>query len=464
MSRRMRKPTQAARWVRPMAMLAVVTACALVASGCTSGNGDGDSGSGAASGDSSPGVTDSTVRVGFIIADRGELGARLGFKVIDPGTVETRTAQIQAIVNNINTNGGAGGRQIEPVIKTYSSIDDSPEQAEALCKAFTQDEQVFAVVLNGQLQNNARPCYRAGQAIMIDSSSIALDQTAFEEYGGYLWTASNTEYGAFLRTQIRTLAAAGYFQGATGVQLLTSDDEVSRRVSQTIARPELAAAGITTINENFINGSNQGTLGATVAAGQVAGTAAGLNRAIAIGGARILPLVLASFEANDFKAVWGMSTFDNPFNIQSNKDGYVGERYEGMTGLGYSQLIDVSDPTLPFPDPAVPGQARCKGLVDASPASTPPQGQIANYQDAFQFCDGAFFLKAVLDKAPKNLNPETFKEGAFAITNEFQPAIGATAQGGPNVYAPTNSARPMKWDVPSNQFIYTGPTAPLLTQ
>jgi hypothetical protein len=466
MSLRMQRGSGRPGWTKPAVAIAAVSALALLATGCSSDEGtagSGTSGSGVTA-DGSPGVTDSTVKVGFIIADRGPLGERLGFKTINPGTVESRTAGINAVVADINANGGVGGRQIVPVIRTYNAVEDSPEQAEALCKSFTQDDQVFAVYLDGQLQNNARPCYKAGNAIMLDSSAIAQDQAAFEQYGGYLWSPSNPEYGAFVRSQLRQVAASGYFNGATGVQLLTSDDEVSRRISQTVVRPELAAAGVTTINENFIDGTNQGTLGATVAAAQVAGTSAGLNRALAVGGARIMPLALAGFEANDFKATWAMGTYDNPFNIENNKDNYIEERYPGMVGLGYSQLIDTSDPAVPFPDPANPAAVKCKQLVDANPAAQPPQELRANYQDAFKFCDAAFFLKAVLDKAPKDLNVETFKQAAFSLTNEYQSAIGFTAAGGPNVYAPVNSARPMAWDVAKNIFVYTGAPIPLATQ
>jgi hypothetical protein len=446
--------------------VAITGAALLLAAGlaaCTSSSDGGGSGSGA-TGDTSPGVTDTTVKMGFIISDRGTLGQTLGFKIINPGTVETRTAGIQAVVDYVNQNGGVGGRQIEPVIKTYASLDDSAANAEALCKEFTQDEQVFALWLDGQLQNNARPCYKQGRAIMIDSSAIAQDQTAYENYGGYLWSASNTEYSSFSRTQIRTLAQAGYFNGANGIMLLISDDEVSRRVAETVTKPELQAAGVTNIKEAFIDGSNQGTLGATVAAAQTTGASEGLNRALAVGGARILPLALAGFEANDFQAVWGMSTWDNPFNIESNRDSYVAARYPGMTGLGFSQVIDTSDPSLPFPDPAAPGQARCKGIVDASPTSQPPQDVRANYADAFKFCDAVFFLKAVLDKAPKDLTTEAFKQAAFSITNEYQPASGFSAQGGQNVYAPINTARPMKWDTDRNIFVYTNTAIPLATQ
>ena len=108
-------------------------------------------------------------------------------------------------------------------------------------------------------------------------------------------------------------------------------------------------------------------------------------------------------------------------------------------------------------------QSSAPAEVKKRSTSQPPQELTANYQDAFKFCDAAYFLKAVLDKAPKNLNVETFKQGAFAVTNEYQSAIGFSAAGGPNTYAPVNSARPMAWDPNTNLFVYTAPPVTLAT-
>ena len=67
----------------------------------------------------------------------------------------------------------------------------------------------------------------------------------------------------------------------------------------------------------------------------------------------------------------------------------------------------------------------------------------------------------MLDKAPKDLTVETFKQAAFSLTNEFEPAYGFAAQGGQNVYAPLNAVRPLAWDDNRNIFVYTGNTIPL---
>ena len=171
------------RVVRMTQLVAAVLAVALITAGCSSNNNgpatSGPSGSGSAAGldDASPGVTATTIKIGYYVSELGTVRASLGFQQADYGDV---TKQIQAYVTYINANGGIGGRQIIPVIKTYDSSLDAPEYAESFCNAFTQDEQVFAVVFEGQLQNNVRPCYAARKTIMIDQGLLAKDQNEFD--------------------------------------------------------------------------------------------------------------------------------------------------------------------------------------------------------------------------------------------------------------------------------------------
>ena len=67
--------------------------------------------------------------------------------------------QIEALVDHVNANGGVGGRDVEPVIEVFNALQDTPSKEEELCLGFTQDAEVFAVMLTGQFQENARPCY-----------------------------------------------------------------------------------------------------------------------------------------------------------------------------------------------------------------------------------------------------------------------------------------------------------------
>jgi hypothetical protein len=87
-----------------------------------------------------PGVTASTIKVGVALVD---------FKQIEQFTDTIRTdaeqKQIYGIyINYINSHGGIDGRQIVPYYRFYSPLGTAPILA--LCTAFAQDDNVFAVV------------------------------------------------------------------------------------------------------------------------------------------------------------------------------------------------------------------------------------------------------------------------------------------------------------------------------
>ena len=220
------------RVVRVTQIVATVIALALITAGCSSNNdgaaGSGSSGSGNAAGldDASPGVTATTIKIGYYVSDLGSVRSSLGFQQADYGDV---AKQIQSYVAYINANGGIGGRQIIPVIKPYVGGLDAIDYAESFCNAFTLDEQVFAVVFEGQLQNNVRPCYSTRKTIMIDQGLLAKDQTEFERFAPYLWSATFPEYGGFLKAQLQTLQSEGWLAGAKGVSIIGIDNDVARR-------------------------------------------------------------------------------------------------------------------------------------------------------------------------------------------------------------------------------------------
>jgi hypothetical protein len=100
---------------------------------------------------------------------------------------------------------------------------------------------------------------------------------------------------------------------------------------------------------------------------------------------------------------------------------------------------------VPFPDPSNPTQVLCKQIIDAAGA-TPPEGTRPNYKAALQYCDAALFLKAVLDKAPKDLNGQRFQEAAWQVGTGYSSSVtfgGNFVQGR---YASTTIGRDLGWD------------------
>ena len=118
-----------------------------------------------------PGVTDDSVKVVFVAVDLDAVKKVTGFNTASVGDQE---AQVQALEDWVNANGGIAGRKLDAVFRLYDAQADSPAAEEQLCNQITQDDQAFAVVMTGQYQTNARPCYAERQTLVLDASLYAM--------------------------------------------------------------------------------------------------------------------------------------------------------------------------------------------------------------------------------------------------------------------------------------------------
>ena len=104
--------------------------------------------------DSWRGVTAETITVGISMLDF-ELLQDLG---LSPNGWGDQQAVWQALIDEVNDNGGVNGRMIEAVYDAYSAIDGA--DAERSCAVLTEDNEVFAVLggFVGPLAGTADPC------------------------------------------------------------------------------------------------------------------------------------------------------------------------------------------------------------------------------------------------------------------------------------------------------------------
>ena len=97
-----------------------------------------------------PGVTDDSITIGVLYPD---LDAVRQFVDLDHGNYEDA---YNAIINDINANGGINGRKIIPDFISVSPLGTDPSAA--ACTKLTEDDKVFAV-LGNQLDGDAPLCY-----------------------------------------------------------------------------------------------------------------------------------------------------------------------------------------------------------------------------------------------------------------------------------------------------------------
>ena len=119
------------------------------------------------------------MKVVFVAVDLDAVKKLTSFNTASVGD---QKAQIQALETWVNDNGGLGGRNMEAVFRLYDADKDSPAAEEQLCNQITQDDKAFAVVLTGQYQPNARPCYAQRQTLMLDAPALTTSSTTSTSY------------------------------------------------------------------------------------------------------------------------------------------------------------------------------------------------------------------------------------------------------------------------------------------
>src|SRR5713101_8186469 len=92
-----------------------------------------------------PGVA---LKVGIEVLDFGNALAALGIAGTAPPKEQTE-GEYQAVIDRINASGGLLGHKLEPVFYLYqgTSSASAAQQDQAGCAAFTQDNHVFAALI-----------------------------------------------------------------------------------------------------------------------------------------------------------------------------------------------------------------------------------------------------------------------------------------------------------------------------
>jgi Periplasmic binding protein len=188
-------------------------AVALLLSGCASSDDDdaaanesrtSSSTDGGAPSGPAPGVTDDTVKIGVAYVDTASLAAvNLNYEL---GDFE---AAYQALVDDINADGGINGRTLEVA---FAPIDPtSPQPAEEACVELTEDDDVFLVT--GFFLTDAVKCPVATHATAVVGGTMNPERLELAEAPWLTW-APDTDQPEQVT---RTLAEKGELDGTVAV-------------------------------------------------------------------------------------------------------------------------------------------------------------------------------------------------------------------------------------------------------
>jgi len=375
-----------------------------------------------------------TIKVGFIVLDFASLSSALGLAFADSGDA---AAQIKALADDVNSRGGIAGRKMEPVIRIYDAFGDNKLKEEQLCKAFAQDDKVFAVFLQGQFQPNARPCYAQAKVLMLDGTAFPVVQKTFEQLAPYLWQPSFPEYSSYMDGMVRALDSTKWFEGGT-TAVMGIDTPDNRELFAQQVKPAMKEAGVTPVDVRWIDGSS----GASLQAGQdqavLSFKAKNVDRLFVIGGQRLAAYMMQTSKNQKFAPRFAISTWDSPeFDINNYP--------EAMTGAAGASIQAATDlvPERDYPFPSGDGETRCINTLKKAGQTFK---QRENARSAVLYCDTAFLLEQAFDGYRGEPTPEAFREGAQKLGKDWVSASAYSSSLGPGRYAGGDSYRLMVYD------------------
>lgn len=391
-----------------------------------------------------PGVTSEEVRIGFVVLQTEALQNALGFTLPDRGDFE---AQIRAMVDELNANGGLGGRTVVPVLRDFEALTDTQATEEALCKAFTEDDKVFAVVMNGQFQDTVRSCYRQAETLMLDATIFPLDAESFEELAPYLWQPSYPDYGELNAAMVTSLADEGFFDDGT-LGVVGIDNEQNRRIFEEQIQPALDDVGVEPVGVRWIDNSNSSTLQAGQDQAVLAFKGDDVDRLLVVGGQRLASFMMLTAQKQNWYPRFALSTWDSPdFGLRNYPDSMV-----GAMGVSVLPAYDVEDDQFDWPQ--TEGERRCLEILERTGDTFETR---ANAREALLYCDAVFLLEAGLsDLDPDEpFNAETFAAGVRERAGEFDTAAAWSADVSDS-YSGGNGFRPLEYDADCNCMVLTG--------
>ncbi len=396
-----------------------------------------------------PGVTDDSVKVVFIGTDLKAVEALTGFVTEDPGNLEK---QAKALETWVNDNGGLGGRKMEAVYRLYDAVTDTQATEEQLCKKITQDDKAFAVVLTGQYQENARPCYQQAKTLMFDAALMASDQEYYEQLYPFLWSPSFPEYGVFAKAQLDVMDEEGFFSEGTGMGVVAANNAINKRVYNNVVKPRLEEEGLD-FQVSWIDTTDMTSLFATLPEAATQFRNKGYSNVMFLGGSRMASLFDAAGSSVQFKARYAMSSYDNATYFVNNPGqlSTPGMR-SGMAGVGFHPPQEVTDAKLlEFPN------ANEKPCIDIYAEAGIKFKTREGARVGLPYCDAIKLLKLGADAMEKDgdFNAWTWAEGVKKDADSFQTASGF-GNGLTKSNAGAGAYRVMRFNDESERFEYVG--------
>jgi len=384
--------------------------------------------------DRAQGVTDDSIKIGIMYTDFTRVGPIIGY---DQGDAE---AAYNALIDEINANGGIHGRKIVP---TFAAVDPSATDAPtAACTKLAEDEQVFIAV--GFLFEDAGPCLFDTNETLVLGGGQTEALLAQAKVGWWTLEAGDD----LLLTGIQTMLDQGQISQNLAV-VATSGEE---QTYETKIKPMLAAAGITPVSVAYTDPTfdvNQTYADSQTIAERFKSDGADQVLMLSVGG---------TFPGGIARTDWRPTlVFDFLASAQLYADGAGNDLslLEGAIAAGaFNPENDYG--TLASPTTECVENQTAAGL-ELTPRKDVPEGESIQVASSMIACRYVALLVAGLEKAGEELNYGTFTTAMNNLGDIMLPGYPdpwhfgppPAADGDPHLYVYT-------WDQAKQEWVDSG--------
>lgn len=335
-----------------------------------------------------PGMTASTVKIGvYTVAGYSKAASAAGFNA----ALGDQAAMTKEIVGYINANGGFAGRQGLPVIHDANLAAPSADaEYQAACAAWTQDDRVYAVVSPiGTGSNTLYDCLSKAGVPTVGAGE-SQDASFFQRFPDWFYQPTDMNLRRILSNNVDALAGVGFFGSKPKIGVIMADTPTERAAVDRGLKPALARHGLklaksfAVVQDSSAQSAYSGAVLQFKAAGITHVLFSYLGSAV---------LFMTNAENQQYRPRYGLHSRNSPAALLEGNA--PARQQEGAMGIGWQPMNDVNQAN----DPGIlgPRQQLCLKLIRKAGQDTTVR---ATALIGLWLCDGLFFLRDALQKAP----------------------------------------------------------------
>jgi hypothetical protein len=170
-----------------------------------------------------------------------------------------------AVINDINTRGGAGGRKIMPrFVAVEATNADSPGLQKA-CQGAVQDYKPVAIFAMFNLADGLASCATKNKVLLIDVALGAGDEKLYQDARDIVFSPSQISRDAEQRLVLGLARQAGRLPSGKPVGILVQGDDPSYdRVARGTIEPLLTSYGVPFIKQSIATGADTNGVNAAI--------------------------------------------------------------------------------------------------------------------------------------------------------------------------------------------------------